>query len=162
MIADEVDRFLAAEKSLTGGLSWKGGTRDGELRARFPIVHERVVSNAVLEIDVYTSAPHYQFAILLLYPPAVQRLDFEPVGGHTNPPDAGCEELIVRGPHVHLWSDNRRYATAAALPKELEIARSLQPQIRQLEQAFRWFCAEINVSFDETQIPNFPTRDTLL
>lgn len=160
-IAAEVDEFFDASKSFGTVPAWEAGTTAGERRLTYPIVVENKLSHQTLIVTVYPFSADKRFNIVLAWPPRIFGLDFEPNGKHPNPFDSAVRGMI-EGPHVHFWSDNRHRATPTTLPEQIPSARPLQPQIRRLDQAFRWFCAEAAIQYDGKHVPDFPAMDKLL
>lgn len=168
-IADAVDAFLGAEKSLTGTAKWHDGTGDGDWRTSYVVLAEGEHVGAALDLTAYPHIPtdreDCRFTITLNCPQPIWRIDFEPPDkGHTNPLDRSrfLGEGLVYGPHYHSWPDNRHIATKAMLPKELGCARTLPPQIRRWEQAFRWFCGETGITLPSGAMLELPKRSRLV
>lgn len=160
-LPQRVDDFFRASKRLTGHPGWREGTRTGERRCQFGIIIDKTVSPHELVVKAYPFSSDGKFNIVLIWPPRIFGLDYEPQGGHTNP-FGSPNGPIVKGAHAHHWVDNRHRATRAHLPEEMKEARSLSPQIRRLDQAFRWFCEEANIMFQEEQVPEYPPKELLL
>jgi hypothetical protein len=51
------------------------------------------------------------------------------------PPDQ-LHATVIQGPHVHHWADNRHLATPHALPKKLDFANLLEPNVQGFEIRF--------------------------
>lgn len=136
------------------------------MKIRWPLLYESEVSDAELHLTALPNRAELKFTIALVYRWCIARLDFVPDReGHTNPADRAV--LLdgthrVRGPHCHSWADNRHLATAAGLPHDLKCARPLPTSIRRWEQAFRWFCGEVNIDLSGIAIPAYPQRTRLL
>jgi hypothetical protein len=160
-IAAEVDDFFKASKSFGAAPSWEPGTTTGERRLTYPIVVENKLSDQTLVVTAYPFSPDTRFNLVLAWPPRIFGLDFEPNGKHPNPLDSPVQGMI-EGPHVHFWSDNRHRATFSTLPAKIPSARPLQQQIRRLDQAFRWFCAQAAIQYEDKHVPEFPAMDRLL
>lgn len=81
-----------------------------------------------------------------------------------NPPTGRPQGIVgrVRGPHVHLWADNRQLCTPSAPPARLRFARPLPGNIRNFENAFRWFCGACMIRLDGFRVPEPPVADRLL
>lgn len=168
-IADAVDGFLQADKALAGNAIWRDGTGDEDWRAAYVVLVEGEHVGAALDLTAYPQTPtnraDCRFTITLNCPQPVWRIDFDPPDkGHPNPIDriGILGEGMVFGPHFHSWQDNRHLATRAALPRELSCARTLPPQIRRWEQAFRWFCGQTGISLPAGPVIGLPERDRLV
>lgn len=160
-IASEVDKFFRVGKGFGAVPAWELGTTTGERRLRYSIVVENKLSHQTLFVTAYPFSPDKRFNLVLVWPPRIFGLDFEPNGKHPNPLGSPVPGMID-GPHVHFWADNRHLATYSTLPERIPAARPLQPQIRRLDQAFRWFCAEAAIEYEDHHVPDFPAMDRLL
>jgi hypothetical protein len=160
-----VDGLLGAEKRLVGHGEWQT-LREGESRFTRAIEHGGEVA-AELVAKAYPRRPQPCFRILLTMGRALWRIDFVSTETHLNPRKQNRKEAdppagIIKGPHYHAWSDNRRFATMSSLPQKLRNARIMPDRIRSFESAFRWFCNETNIILDSGDIPELPRRDTLV
>lgn len=163
-IAALVDQLLAAEKTLQGYPAWQDG-HPTDFRIRWPLLVGDSISTAYLALTSSRSTPEVRFSIALIYQACIARVDYLPdYEWHDNPLDRasllGGSRMF--GPHVHAWQDNRHLATAATLPKALDCARALPPQMRKWDQAFRWFCKEVNITLGHDQMIDLPSRKALL
>jgi len=159
-----IDQFLATSKTLAGQPIWREGNGNGDKRISWPILVGTSVSEATLGITAYPNRLPSQFTITLNHRACIWRLDFiPPQESHPNPLDRGVllGGYRIYGPHYHAWADNRHLATAASLPKELLCARSLPRQITRWEQAFRWFCDQVGIALEPSQVIELPPREGL-
>jgi hypothetical protein len=163
-IADTIDRLLAAPKSLQGQPTWRDWGQHGEARIIWPILVRGEISQSTYVLIAYPRKKPIGFRICLNAPSNIFRLDFNCESDHTNsfsrPHD--LKEYYTGPRHYHAWSDNRHFATARALPKELPNARSLPPRIRTFHQAQRWFCGETNIRVKPGEVVDLPPSDLLL
>jgi hypothetical protein len=117
-----------------------------------------------LEVISFPEEGKDQFRIILIYQKAIWRLDYVKGEAHINPANASLN--LPAGPineeHYHSWSDNRRFATSAALPKYLKNANVLPGNVRGFDTAFRWFCGQTNIKVTSLDMPILPDRTTLL
>jgi hypothetical protein len=169
-VREAVDTLLSYPKSLAGTAEWRGGTRDGQWRASYALQIEGEHVDASVDLSAYPMIPvgfdgEVRFTIGLCCPRCIWRIDFvDKVDGHTNPPGspAFLDEPTVKGPHYHAWEDNRHLARKTSIPKRLDCARSLPPQTRKWEQAYRWFCQQTNILLPQGPVIELPPKDGLL
>jgi hypothetical protein len=92
------------------------------------------------------------------------RVDFVEDEGHANPLGLGPDfpKGIIYAPHVHHWSDNRKYCTRYQLPETLPVVRLLPENLRRFEATFRWFCGEYNIAQPSAGLVDLPSRTRLL
>lgn len=164
-IREIVDRLLDATKRLVGEGEWRPDRDDVQRLTR--VVECGGELAAELTVKAYARRPQPCFRIVLTMSRAIWRVDFVANEPHVNPRLNRYTEVspprgIIRGPHYHAWSDNRRFATAASLPRDLRLARFIPDRIRTFEQAFRWFCHETGIELGPEDLFELPTRDTLL
>jgi hypothetical protein len=164
-IRAEVDRLLAARKTLLGTGEWlPPNSGDGEHR----FVRRLAVAGSDCDMTLtIKSRPPYTndcFRFILEYGYAVFRVDYVSWEIHNNqpggPPDIDIG--LVEGPHYHAWADNKRLCTRISLAKEMKYARLLPRNVRGFENAFRWFCGETNIELGPGDIPDLPGRTLLV
>ncbi|RYH57421.1 MAG: hypothetical protein EON54_11850 [Alcaligenaceae bacterium] len=164
---DDVDRIMAAPKTIVGRPAWAPSAYDGQVRWLAPLAVAGAVSPMDLVVDAYPRSDGLKFCILLKVSSAVMRIDYREFEKHRNHPVKNValptEVIIgwVHGPHVHLWSHNRVLVRFQP-PKTLEFAISLPANVRGFDNTFRWFCSEANIVLGPFEIPQLPTRDLLL
>jgi hypothetical protein len=161
-----VDRLLEAEKRLAGVGEWQDD-RDGVKRFTRAVEREGEITALELVVKAYPRRIQPCFRVLLTMGRAIWRVDFDHRETHLNPRLPRRKEVdpppgLVKGPHYHAWADNRRFATMTSLPQKMRNARFMPDRIRGYEQAFRWFCAETCIELRNGDVPDLPTRDTLL
>ena len=163
-----IDRLVAAQKEIAGYPAWEKTSYPGQWRWLAPLNEAGQGTNLKLIVDFYPQKPPVTFSILLVWFSAVQRLDYGPGVAHHNHEMRGLETPAgvqigwIKGPHCHLWSDNRMLVRETGLPKELEFARLLPAPVQGFENAFRWFCGEVNVSLGGGPLPRLPERTMLV
>lgn len=160
-----VDALLAAEKRLTGEGEWQSD-REGVKRFIRAIEREGEVTPLELVVKAYPRLPQPRFRIVLTIGRAIWRVDFTDEL-HTNPRNHGRLDIdppmtAIQGPHYHSWADNRRFATATSLPERLRNARLLPDNVRSYESTLRWLCGATNIALGMGDVPDLPTRDTLI
>ena len=160
-----VDALLSATKRLTGDGEWQSD-RDGVKRFIRAIERDGEVLPLELFVKAYPRRPQPRFRIGLTINRAIWRVD--PTDKvHTNPwnigrPDIDPPMKAVQGPHYNACADNRRFATATSLPERLRNARFLPDNVRSYDSTFRWFCGETNIILGMGDVPELPSRDTLI
>jgi hypothetical protein len=162
--AKVVDRFLAATKTLVGRGDWVCEIDTEECRMGWPLAVDGVLTRARLDVSAYPLEQDYGFTITLNFPPCIMRLDYVPdYEGHTNPVEEYSRwPLIVLGPHIHLWEDNRRFCAASTLPRELLVAMPLANNIRRYEQAMHHFCDIARIQRSNDDLLPLPPRGRLI
>ena len=94
----------------------------------------------------------------------LSRLDYDMEDVHINP-DKGPRDLrrgSIKGPHAHLWQDNRTEIRSRAIPRVLRYARSVPSNTGDFSSAFEWFCQKNHITINRERIPDVPTQRTLL
>ena len=159
----DVDAFLAAEKSLPRAGVWAQVNRADELRMRLPVEIDGEVSQSfVVEMIVAPNAIQPSLRIVILYGPCIFRLEMTSAG-HQNSFNRPADlPSFVEGPHYHGWTDNRRFARANRLPKDLDNARILPNSVVSFDDAFRWFIEETGFDFPSWGPPEWPQRTGLI
>ena len=160
-----VDALLAAEKRLAGDGEWQSD-REGVKRFIRAVEREGEITPLELVVKAYPRRPQPRFRLVLTMGRAIWRVDFTDEL-HTNPRNLGRLDIdppmtAVQGPHYHSWQDNRRFGTASSLPEQLRNARVLPENLRSYETTFRWFCGVANIALGMGDVPDLPTRDTLI
>lgn len=164
-IREIVDALLAAEKRLAGAGEWQSD-REGVKRFIRAIERDGEITPLELTVKAYPRRPQPRFRLILTMGRAVWRVDFTDEL-HTNPRNAGRREVdppmtAIQGPHYHSWQDNRRFSSTTSLPERLRNARLLPDNVRSYESTFRWFCGVTNIALGIGDVPDLPTRDTLI
>jgi hypothetical protein len=158
-----IDRFLATDKTLVGASDWQPD-QNGALRWRVNVaVAGEIRHGFALEVKAYPELGRDRFRIILMAEKAIWRLDCADDAPHNNPLSgpADIREQIIKGPHYHSWADNRRFATAKALPNELHIARVFEGCA--YRSAFRWFCSETGIAgIPSLDLPELPRSGRLV
>ncbi len=163
-VATLVEKYLAAEKELSGIPNWRAGNRDGEQRAVWAVLLGDVNAGN-LDLTAYPDEPSLRFTITLNLPPCIWRLDYDPdFKMHTNPPDRvpPLDDFTIRGPNYHAWDDNKHLVNGSSLPAKLKCARRLKENIRRFDSALRWFCGETNIKLPVGPLIDLPPRSRLL
>ncbi len=158
-----VDALLEQEKFIAGGLDWQNGPRDGQRRLSAALSADGEIGDIRLVVDAYPDWFEPKFTISLILARTVCRLDYGNNASHVNRPPApdGIELGLITGPHFHAWRDNRHLATQKHLPEESKFASLLPANVKGFQNAFRWFCGEVNVNCS-AGVPEFPKSDRLL
>lgn len=160
-----VDDFLAADKTLAGTPEWTVELNRFVYRWVCPLAVNGELSGFDFTIKAYPHNSVFTFRIIVSYDKAIWRLDFAYDEPHTNSFNAPTDIAgnIITDRHFHSWPDNRRFATAKALPAKLHNARNLPSNVQTFENALRWFCGEVRiVDLDGFGIPELPKPGTLL
>jgi len=164
-VRDLIDDLLRAEKTLGGTPDWRPVGERGEFRQLIPLLINGVATSAHVELNAYPYIiDELRFRIMILAPKCIWRVDYVTDEQHLNPLDApaGAPAGFFAEPHYHAWEDNRQFATAAALPDRLPVARIFEPRIRQFDATFRWFCGMTNISQPPAGMIDLPPRTRLL
>lgn len=145
----EIDEFMAAQKELAGVLDiqdYQEARTKGEWEVEYPILVNGELHDQSLMLVVHPHAKPVIWSLLLIWPPAVSRLDFDVNSVHPNPPAVRGEThaTYVEGPHIHSWGLNKRFMTSRKTTEPLPIAEAL-PSICTFNACLRWFCNENNI-----------------
>ena len=162
-IADTVSKYLAADKEIRGRDDWASvDDRNIKYRRKWPVFVSGESQGDLVAI-YYTSVSPPKFTISLLLGERIYALDYDEnhrrVNAANRPVD--CPAIVV-GPHVHAWDDNKHLATKTKIPIRLTIARELDSEFRSFDSAFRWFCAEINITLPHDIDLDPPKKETLI
>lgn len=166
-LAKRIAEVIAQPKipiGVSGMTDWQRGNRLGEERLSWPLVLQsgEPISALSLTIVAYPSLRPQEWHLNLLIGPRVMGLDYQPEAVHTNHADgrpAGMP-LTVRGPHVHLWEDNRQFCKDR-IPDPLPLALPLRPPLAQFAGTLRWFCDRANIVLPAGLALDLPARDML-
>ena len=170
-MADSIDAFLRCQKRLLGvdvPSKWEQGWENKERFAAYPIEVDGELSDAKLEIACLNTQDNIQFRIGIYIPFCISRLDYtDEVHQNTL---AGWDDNIpqlVRGPHYHSWSLNKRFFKGATQAPRLRNACRF-PNGRDLKRSdfdsiLRWFLAEHGIeSLPSNHAIALPPKDWLL
>jgi hypothetical protein len=153
---DEVDRFLAGQKTLTDGLpAWGESHLTGRLTASWPIVEEGgLVREGTRLVFVCKADDLSRLSISLLFMGnRVFGVDLVPASEcKLNGPLAQRLGLPARvcGSHFHQWSDNREHAIAAGIGS-MPHRRPTPRLLTRLSHALPALCQAINVTLTAEQ-----------
>lgn len=160
---EDVDAFVAADKTLVGDSGWICDPNDEQCRLKFTVAVDGVPTASTVEVIDFPLETPRGFTITLNVPPCIWRLDFDPsTKVHVN--DVSdfheCPKLVT-GPHSHPWRLNRQFHKGKSIPEELPLALPLDG-IKSFKSALDWFCAETNITFSKNQLPELPPTGKLL
>jgi hypothetical protein len=158
-----INDALAALKTLAGVPVWRDMNHHGQWRIVMPLLLDGESTGLDLEICAYPNRSPARFTIIIRQPRCVWRLEYDPTAVHTNSLNAPRDILgaTINGPHYHTWSDNTRFVTANALPRNLKNARILPKEIQDFDGAFEWFCRQTNIRMPPPGTVNLPPRTEL-
>lgn len=160
-----VDAFMMANKALVGANDsplWERGRDEGSQRLKLPISVDDEQRGESMIIDTFPDSDQLLFHIVIeVRGHAVSRLDFEPMGIHSNPLDVGNGKLLVHGPHVHEWQANKRRFTGGSKPVKIPYATPLPSQLRQFDATLRWYCTMHNIYLGAHSV-NYPQKTRLI
>jgi hypothetical protein len=149
-----VDDFLSRDKFLVGSPpQWRVSSRQADYEAIWNIQNDLGIEVGQLRFRCPRASAQWPSASLLFQGNPVYRVDL--VDGKEckfNPYDAGAYGLQPRvcGPHEHNWKDNRYHVLMNGFDG-LPYRRSIQPQIRRVEQILPWLADQIRLKLDPAQ-----------
>lgn len=166
-ISFTIDLLLKAKKNLAGIPTWQSSTWE---KNEYKLVWPLEIEDKLCGLDLVSNAyPTYgnskdRWRIKLLASKCLWRIDYTYNEKHVNPlngPD-DLKGIIIDKPHYHAWEDNKHLCSFSSLPDQLPIARILPPTIKSFANAFRWFCDEINIDLQNTNLIDLPPREYLI
>jgi len=144
----EIDAFMAASKQLTGILEiqqYQKARENNVWEVDYPILIEGEMHGQSLKIVTHPHEKSPVWSIVLIWPPALSRLDYTfdkhpnplPIRGEFHPP-------FVDAPHMHSWQQNKRFMTSRKTTEPIPIAVPTPP-MNNFDDYLRWFCDESNI-----------------
>lgn len=164
-IAHLIDKLLGATpKALDGVPIWRDQGAHDQHRLVLPVTLHGASTGLDLVATAYPNTLPLRFCILLRYEKCILRIDWADSDIHTNPyqiqPDIAG--MVLVGPHVHSWADNRRFCTHNSLPINLKAARRLPDEVVDFDTALEWLCREANIEPPPPGLVVLPARTRLL
>lgn len=154
MDVSDVDRFLAEDKVLQGGLpEWRESSRAGENEATWIVEDSLGIASGQLRFRLPLSHRSFPSVSVIFRGNPIWRVDLVAADRRKfNPPDAHLYGLPaeVRGSHGHEWPDNRDFVAAEEI-WHLPYRRPIQVQIRRLSQLVPWLAERIRLRLDPDQ-----------
>nr|RAV91175.1 hypothetical protein DBT53_11535 [Aerococcus mictus] len=144
-----VDAFLKAPKRIIGADSapvWRDGFSPAEVEMKYPLEIEGEMRGASLMVVGFPRERALKFRLGILFPAMVCRVDFtDEVHANTLMVPTDGIPGIVKEPHYHSWSLNRRFFRAMSKPPKLHNAEPLPCAGRSFDAVLRWFCTDTNI-----------------
>lgn len=163
---EQVEHFLLAQKTAAGNADWTETSRSSAWTIEWPLIVSGESTGGRLMIKSPFSISPQEFKILLIFlERCIARLEFKPYGEHMNPLKGLPRKIPkgrIKGPHVHLWENNKRYCENGKLPDELHIAMPLKEDLIDFNSCLRWFCMKHRIGIDVSKVPNIPSEPLLL
>ena len=144
----EVDEFMAASKELFGALeiqAYQKAREDNAWEVDYPILIDGEIRGQSLRIVTHPHELPIVWSLVLIWPPAISRLDFT-TREHPNPPQikGECHPPSVDQPHIHPWKLNKRFMTSRKTTESIPIALPIS-HMKDFATYLRWFCDENNI-----------------
>lgn len=170
-----VDELLATPKTVLGPPQWKVGQRPETREMRRVLLENGEARGASLVSMAYPTARLQEYRHMVVFTPegglrsdgrCVSRLDHAPEidGPHINDfgGPVGYPACQISALHYHDWAGNRHLAKPKDLPTKLLYAREIQSRIKDIDDAFWWFCQENQITATTRDVPGWPPPERLL
>jgi len=163
----EVDAFIALAKQVATVGPWRADRTDHQRMTKVLTLSDGIVilpQHAEISALADLGERKAKAQVFWQDGTVIARLEMgNPATQHTNsrsrPRDVPA---IVRAPHVHLWSDNRRLLRGNRALSRLEFARPVPGEVSGWKEALIWFLNSCNIELRPDQSPGLPERVTLL
>lgn len=162
-----VDRFITAEKAITGELVWRDGRTVDEQSGYWPLRVARQPSPHRFQLVAQPNTPWRGFAVLVMFEWSgrelpVYRLNVDTdLHEHTNwhPLPVGIPPT-VRGNRYYKWEDNRMAFQPGMLG--LPYARQLSDRALTFHSAIREVAGHAKIDLAARELPSYPRLNRLL
>jgi hypothetical protein len=141
----EINEFMDARKELQGACdpqSYVQAREQAVFEVDYPILVNGELRGPLLKVISHPHETPLVWSIVLIYPPAVSRLDYTHLQ-HLNPPCINDEShpASVAAPHIHPWRLNQRFMTSRKTTNPIPIAMPIE-EMKDFGWYLRWFCQQ--------------------